>query len=88
MHLGTIARTRKTRSKASLYLRGASECVSILDPVAEPVALRDLAWVGFRVEEGAQPASNLRRIFLCKIFYKGMKEIFSFESYLLLFRRC
>ena len=45
------------------HLRSASQGVSILDPVAESVALRDLAWISLRVEEGAKAASNLENIF-------------------------
>ena len=45
------------------HLRSASQGVSILDPVAESVALRDLAWISLRVEEGAKAASNLGRPF-------------------------
>ena len=41
------------------HLRSASQGVSVLDPVAESVALCDLAWVSLRVQQGAEPASNL-----------------------------
>ena len=45
------------------HLRSASQGVSVLDPVAESVALCDLAWVSLRVEKGAESASNQGMLF-------------------------
>ena len=45
------------------HLRSASQGVSVLDPVAESVALCNLAWVSLRVEQGAEPTSNLGMLF-------------------------
>ena len=85
MHLQTIMHFMDFLNHNNL--RGASEGVSVLDPVAESVALGDLAWVSLRVEQGAESTSNLRCFSLrlyrvswkCRLKQRKYKKGFEFN---------